>query len=308
MKKIFLSVIILVFLATACKKDRRAPAEQGTPQDVTFKVGFEQSSVGFLETTPQNALTTNALQTNADTSLTNRVALIVYIVYAQDGTLLHAVKQKSTDPAFGKYTDNLQPGNYTVAIAAGPANLQLEGVTLATGKLKLDDYFDKETFFKKFTLTVGSTSTTSSVNLHRITSYLAVVIKDPIPQGANSVTVLIKGLAKKFSVASEQTIEPTSLYYKLDEYPFTPNGAPNYRIGVPILYTAPLTVNITVANRTSPTDASPVIYGQRQLTDVTGKPNTVTTLSGIMFGGTPSGNGFKLTVDTAWKAPINKSF
>jgi hypothetical protein len=323
MKKILLSIIVIAMIAGACKKDRPAPG-QGAKQNVTFKVGFAQNSIGFLDATQigtltTNGLTTNALTTNADTGLTNHVTRLLYFVFDSSGKLLSTVSQNNTDASFGQYTNNLESGTYTIVIAGGDAKLTLEGTTLAAAKLlegNGNDFFENEAFFSKFTLTVSTTPITQNVTLHRITSYLAVNINDPIPQGVNTVEVVIDSVGNRFNVATETAdvyIYDPKVYnyttYTWADYSVTPNGAPNYRTGKPFLYAKPVKVTITAGHKDSRLSNSfSPIYGKKVITGVTGKQNAVTTLSGNLFGGTQSGTGFKLTIDTAWSAPINKSF
>ncbi|MES2062001.1 MAG: FimB/Mfa2 family fimbrial subunit [Bacteroidota bacterium] len=289
MKKIFISIFLLIVIAAACKKDRSVSTGDDKDQKVTFKVGFAQNSTGFLSATH-----TNSLKSNADTGLTNHVSIIHYAVFDASGVILHKITQKSTDAIFGQYTDNLKPGTYTVVVAAGPVNLRVSGSTLNNSFLdQQSDLLWGETFFSKFSITIATTAITNNVALHRITSKVVVNVNDPIPAGVNGLLLTIKNVAVKFDIGTEHPFyDPPNTVISGSYYDS------KYQISTSFLYIGPFDVTLTGGS-----------LAEKHIDNITAGPNTLITLNGNLFGGTGSdGNGFKIGIDTAWNIPINKGF
>jgi hypothetical protein len=316
MKKILYSLIIFCLVLAACKKDHKiAP---GGAQKVTFNVGFSQTMGDFNASAVGNKLRINS----ADTSVTNHVKIIYYMVFKADGTLLHNIRQAIGDVGFGSYTDNLNAGTYTVAIAAGGTDLIIskEG-NLDVQKISSNSaFYDGNMFFKKIQITVTSSSITESVSLHHAMSKLVFKTNDIIPTGATYAKFTIStaaGFTREFQLSTESGAVPQ--YANSTDIiqiggsvvdpgnPPLPNGV-KLEITSYFIYYAPLNVDVIVS-RVNAQGAYEPVYGQKSITNIAGAPNAVTTLTGNLFGGNGIGTtGFKIAVDSTWNAPINQGF
>lgn len=314
MKKILYNSIIFCMVLTACKKDHKTA--QGGTQKVTFNVGFSQTMGEFNPNATSNKLRVNS----ADTSVTNYVNTIFYMVFKADGTLLHNIKQTTADAGFGSYTDNLQAGTYTVAIAAGKGLTITKEGNLDVQKISPSDAFSTGNFFfKKIQVTVAGSDINQSVSLTRAMSKLVLKTNDLIPNGATYARLTIScplGITREFQLSTERGAPVGSLGQDVILFgghvgklgtPPLPNGV-KLEMSYFFIYYAPLTVDIEVA-RADEHGAIDPLYGKKTISNVTGAPNSITTLSGNLFGGNGTGdNSFKIAIDTTWNTPINQGF
>jgi len=313
MKKILYRSIVFCLVLTACKKDHKIT--EGGTQKVTFNVGFSQTMGEFKTAVVSNKLKINS----ADTSVTNYVNTIFYMVFKADGTLLHNIKQTTADAGFGSYTDNLAPGTYTVAIAAAKGlTISKEG-NLDVQKISPSDAFSTGNFFfKKIQVTVASSDVNQSVSLSRAMSKLILKTNDVIPTGATYARLTISsasGVSTEFQLSTERGVadgRPQEVILfgghvgKLGTPPL-PNGV-KLEMSYFFIYCTPLTVDIEVA-RADEHGAIDPLYGKKSILNVTGAPNSITTLSGNLFGGNGViDDGFKIAIDTTWNTPINQGF
>lgn len=312
MKKILFAICLGVVVFVSCKKDYTKDNGPSTQtQKVTFKLGFSKS-VGSFQT---NSLKTT-YSTTPDTALSNHIDVIYYMVFDSNGGKVHDITQLSSDASFGSYTDNLQPGTYTVAVAAGKTGLLIYPGILSQQYLFCGviyptvsgDYlpgpFDKDAFFNKSTVTVGTTALNQNISLNRIVSKLVVNINDAIPVNTASLQLTLSYYANEYFIGDGSTAvynTPTKTY---SYYAYSYNvansdwGKTNYQLSTLFLYGSPFTADIGT------------LTADKVVTNVTGQANKVTLLSGNLFGGAGASNtgSFTTLVDTTWNTPIVKTF
>lgn len=329
MKRIIVGLITVCIIFISCKKDHSKDGNPDTAaHKIAYKVGFSQQTANF-QINNSKPLVTSATNTQAlvPASLSDDVDVIYYAVYDSQGNNVHIIKQTSSQAGFGTYTDNLHSGTYTLVVAAGKNGLLLGPDSLATTGSKLSkdvisyggyitrigdiiyNSFNKDAFYKKITLTVSNTDASQTINLDRITSKLTVNINDAIPVGANYLSVNLSNYpAVKFYIGSGTTppYDSFSLPSRAiaDTLKSTDIGTTNFRINAILLYTAPMTVNLSCSDLHN-------IIDQKIIQNVICERNVQTILSGNLFGGagTHSTWGFTATIDTSWNStPITKTF
>jgi len=332
MKRIIVGLITVCIIFISCKKDHSKDGNPDTAiHKIAYKVGFSQQIANF-QINNSKPLVTSATNTPAIVAvpLSDNVDVIYYAVYDSQGNNVHIIKQTSSQAGFGAYTDNLHTGTYTLVIAAGKNGLLLGPDSLATTGSKLSkdvisyggyitrigdviyNLFNKDAFYKKITLTVSKTDASEVINLDRITSKLTVNINDAIPVGANYYLVenLSSYPAVKFYVGNGTTPPYSSFAlnsgYIVDTLKNTDIGTTNFRINTILLYTSPITVNLSCTHLNADN-----IIDQKIIQNVICERNAQTILSGNLFGGagTHSTGGFTATIDTSWNStPITKTF
>jgi len=288
MKRIIAILLTMVVILTACKKEHDIKKSADVLHRVTFQVGFSQISSGF---------TSNLKLASADTSVTNNINMLYYMVYDSNGKNLLNVSQDISDVHFGTIIDSLHAGSYTVAVIGLKGALNYSIADLS--KIYFTSRFT-EVFFKKMTFTVGDVSTTQAVNLQRINSKLQVIIKDKIPSNITEIQIHVVNLYNSFAIGSETGSQPYpfAFYFPI---PSSALGTANYTLSSPtFISNGTLTVDITALNGRT-------VISQKTL-DVTTAKNKVTVLSGNLFGGNGgSGGGFTLSLP-AWNAPVTQGF
>jgi len=316
MRKISLLILISAAIIS-CKKEHKPVQRVSSTHPVIFKVGFSQTTQAINS----GKLVANSLNINStpDTSLTNHINIIYYTVSDSAGNILHNVYQTSGDTAFGRYTDNLHPGKYTVAISAG-TNIGVSGgatgllndaFIYGPGGVNSSQGFVSDVFFKRISVTVGNSTVTTSVALNRLTSRLIVNINDAIPVNSNYATITISNVASRYYVGNDRIINVNGGGNNGGTYnyaiPASAAGTLNYRIVTDFMYLADFDVGIEIGQTTNQTTT---VYGSKTVPAVTAAPNKITLLSGNLFGGTgtTSTSGFQVATDTSWNTPIVKTF
>lgn len=289
MKKIISILITASVLLSACKKEHHIKMDTSDIQKVTFQVGFSQTDGSFE---------TNLKLAAADTSVTNNINMLYYMVFDSNGRLIHNVSQKITDANFGTFTDNLHAGSYTVAVAGLKGPLDYTAGDLNTQVLHTDLI---ELFFKKVTFTVSGSGLTQAINLQRVNSKLQVVIKDKIPANVTLIKIQAVRLYTDFLIGTETV---GHLYTKTFSFPIPPEaiGTSNYTLS-----SATFLSNGTLALDITAVDAGGTIISEKILNVTTAK-NKVTLLTGNLFGGNGgSGGGFTLSLPN-WNTPTTQGF
>ncbi len=334
MKKILPGFILICLITFSCKKDHKAEigpngsAQNGTgARNITFNVGFAKTITNF-ETTH---LKLNSNST--DTALTNHIGVLYFMVFDSLGNNLHTITQRDTAAAFGKFTDNLRSGKYTVIIVGGNSKLQIGLDRTITGSTMDKTYiyypadpsiwgdgtvgmFSEDTFCKKVSLTVTNTDSNENIALDRITSKLEININDAIPTGAGYLNFEIRSTADAFyvntgnaGVIGARTGPSNIPIFDFVDYSAVLTGADagvtNYKTSFLFLYYKPFTVFIdcTTSKGYGTVDSKGTVFSSKILQNVTAQANKITLLSGNLFGGSGNG-GTPVSADTTWNAPI----
>lgn len=316
MRKIVFYLALLSLAIISCKKEHGPGNSAATAQKVVFTVGFAQSSQAITN----NNLTVSSLHVNAapDTSLTNHINIIYYTVFDAAGNQLHNIYQVKGDTSFGHYTDNLHPGNYTVAISAGTDIGVASGAgdingtfIYGPGGVNSSQGFVSDVFFKRLNITVANTTLNQNISLNRLTSRLIININDAIPANSNYASINISNVASRYYVGTDQVINVSGPGNNFGQYdfiiPVSAGGTKNYRIVSDFMYLGDFNVNIEIGQQSN---NSTTVFGSKSVSNVTGAPNKITLLSGNLFGGsgTNATGGFQVTTDTTWNPAIVKTF
>ena len=312
MKKIFFILIMACIFCCSCKKEGSKGSQPKTQlQPITFKVGFSEHLANF-----QNAhLIVNS--TSTDTALTNYINVMYYMVFDSIGNSVHNITQLSTDPNFGSYTDNLHPGKYTVAIAAGKTGLGIvAGASLSKQYIaysnNVTNHFTQDAFFQKISLTVSNTPSSQNISLNRITSKLIVNINDAIPNGASRLLLSINGDVDAFFVGSASpgySPNGSGLDNPLIRLVLPPAdaGKTNYQLSTLFLGNSNSSLNVNIECDGTGQQGQLMVYSIKPVSSVAFQPNKITILSGNLFGGSGSGN-VQVSADTTWSNHVTIGF
>ncbi|WP_295792240.1 hypothetical protein [Mucilaginibacter sp.] len=306
MKKAILLLLVAVAFCSSCKKDqKKGPATPPKTYKVNFNVSdFTQILVGQSTNTPH----TDGLKTNTTPPLSSYIDVLYYYVINSNNTLVRSLEQLSDASNFGTIADELPAGSYTIIFAAGKTGLNagafetldqayLKGYGTGTPALPW-----KDTFFKKFTITVTAAGVNQSVSLDRIVSQLTLNIEDAIPANAHSIEITARTyLEYSFLTAGPYPTPPTDNFVSTFIIPASAIGTTNYKVSLITLNTTdPSSVKIVCK------DASGNILASTIVNNVIMHPNTQTILSGQLFA---TNSQFNLTANAKWDpATINISF
>lgn len=313
MNKLLSSLLFLSTLLFACKKEHSTGlnnVKDNTLHKVTFNIKvFSQQITGLNSISQRSSnLTTDAVDPSLEAN--RQIKTLLYAVYDSQGNGVHIIKQKSTDANFGSFTDNLAAGSYTIVFAGGGSSFIIESTAKdGISRLKDDAILHDpagtgEIFYKKITITVVSgVNNNQSIDLTRLTSKFQLVIKDAIPTGTTSVgvhgitsfTIYMVGAdagGKSRTMTMSQPVTSTDIGTK--NFTFTSVGL--------LPYPGTLQVRLFATNQSNVETAEKSV-------NITTAPNTMTILTGNLFGGSGGGDGFVPKVDTSWNAtPILKQF
>jgi len=173
--------------------------------------------------------------------------------------------------------------------------------------------FDDDAYCKKVALTVTGSNSSQSVALDRITSKLTLNIEDAIPPNTSYGELTVNGAANEYLVGTGTTTIVTSLDYtniitELHYFTAAEINTTNFKFSTVYLYNGgPLSVNVKCVATAA---ANSVVFGEKNILNITGAVNTPTYLTGTLFGGssTGAGVGFTPSLDPVWNAPVVTHF
>ncbi|KAA8482049.1 fimbrillin-A associated anchor protein Mfa1/Mfa2 [Arcticibacter tournemirensis] len=294
MKVVSLLFIIVLLCFSSCKKTENNPSSESDLHSLTLTLnGFGQiitdtKNGGFISSDP--------------VPLKDYVHFLNYFIYGQDGNLVHSLKQADTDANFGKITDQVPAGTYSVVLVGSRYNNTFGGTTALSTSKTLSAAVDDDLFFKKVSITVGSDDLSQSVVLDRVSSYMEVSIEESLPAEVASIDVTVQNEADVFMFASESvqigTVPATKKFTKVIS---SDDDRNNPRMGMCILnVVSDLSVQIYCYD-----SAKKYIKGVK-VQNVKCEKNRKTILYGKVFA-MPSGE-FPVSVNPEWGDPIAKPF
>jgi hypothetical protein len=292
MRKILSILITAGVVLTACKKDHHIKLDTSGAQKITFAVGFSQTT-GSVD----NSLKLAA----ADTSVTNNIDVLYFMLFDSNGLSIHNITQKKTDAAFGSYTENLHDGRYTIAVAGTKTSL-----TLTAGDAShqlLQPIEGNDLFFKSVSFNVSGSATTQAINLERVDSKVELLIKDKIPSNIASIRITAHDLFREFYVGSQTVVIDYLKAFNIP-IPVAALGTSNYTVLTP-----PFLANGSIlAVVIDALDSNGAVISERNLSNVVTGKNAITVLSGNLFGGNGgTAGGFTISLPT-WNTPITQGF
>ncbi|MBS1530380.1 MAG: hypothetical protein JSU01_08745 [Bacteroidetes bacterium] len=328
MKRYLLSIIAIMIILSACKKDavnKKVNDNKTTP--VTFSVGYSQAKGGFNGAVNISKSKFGPHTLAVDTTLAKYASVIYVGVYTTSGDQLFLTKQLATDTVFGTVNYNLAPGNYIVTFAAGQTGMIETGTTLnntyinyGIGGNGMNPW--QNTFFQKLNLTVGSSSINQNVTMNRIGAQLVVNIEDAVPSNVKSIIVSMtdnptQESGNAFAVGSETAgipgnppSDPGLMYAYTPPTTAITAGTKNLKFCIAFLkVAAPYTVTIGAYNQVlsaapngPPANLPNTTVAFVVIPNVTAQDKAQTILSGKLFGGNGLTNtgGFQMTIDPQW--------
>jgi hypothetical protein len=318
MKKQLFLAIGLSMAFCSCKKES-APGNQnhvepGGKNAKTYAVSFALG--GFTKET--KGLSSGKLQTNA--ALGDVIKYLSYYVYKGSEDSLKSVKsinQKSTDSGFGKITDSLEAGHYTIFFVGSTSpdyhvtNSYVDVVQgtyhPALGYKDATNFGD--TFVQKLELDVSGTSS-QNVVLKRAVSLITVKILDNLPANINKVVVTIGNGVPDYDLVNGYAADNGThgLGWSDREQSFTVKDSDKGKANVAFCtYVWPYSEYQNP--QVSAYNSSGVLIANKPLTVdpvVQVEENTQYIYSGYLFGNSPS--TFNITVDDTWNAPRTNPF
>ena len=308
MKTLALS-LCLCFLLLGCKKDLPLSPGETKKYAVTFKASdFSEEVTKFSK---QNVV--------SDVPLKGMATKFAYIVYDRNGNEVNHIRQESSGRAtlyseevgytpyelgtqdFGTIRDSLPSGIYTVVMIATSNDLSInyrndDSEYLFTPLQEAFFQFRRgldplpprasDTFFKKFTITVGKTDLQQTVVLDRIVAKAEINILDAQP-GMTFRIEFEDHEAYKFSTESSYA----NTFYD-DVYFPEDNYDPNYNGPLGKKYS-----NLLL-NTSSPMDIKIIYNGiEKVIEGVQFYKNKRTILTGNFFTSNPTTLGFTATVN-----------
>lgn len=290
MKNLF-SLLILALVFTGCQKPVNdvEPQTEAKKTEVTFTVtDFAQSVKGF-------ASAGNKATMAVGDTLSNYADNLYYTIYAADGSYVKSATQTKTNANFGKFTEQLVPGNYDVFVTA---TQNMFGYFAGTGSVYSTAKITPpapnlwlEFFTKNLSITVGGTPLTQSITLDRAVGALDVVLKDAMPASVAKIAVTVDkeaaDLLIKTGVAG--TYGSTTRDFALTA---ADAGVANKKFSVLLANTA-TDINVTL----QAFDSNGTKLAEKVITTRVNK-NQRTTLTGNLFG--PAATGFTVVVNPVW--------
>lgn len=312
--------MIMCILLFSCKKDMNlnqgnTPSSQADKFAVTFNVSdFSPQVVG--------ADKGNSI---SDVPLKGRAGYFTYIAYNSEGKEVNRLKQDSTGltllyrkfldqgdlyqgyplgiQPFGCIKDSLAAGEYTIVMIASQSNFSINN----RNELVLDYTFSpfteasfyynrgldswsraKDTFYKKFSLTVEEKDSQHKVTLDRIVGKAEINILDSRPGTTFKFFFIGENEAFKFS----------------DEQPFSEVDEINAEVHLPTIPgKEKLSYSKFIINTATPVDVIINVYENGALTatktikDVRFFKNKRTVLTGNIYAASPPTTGFNVQVN-----------
>lgn len=182
-------ILILGLIVSSCKKDQDLPETKSTSLS-TKKYPISFTASGFNQSvTDYSKSKGNSVSSN----LRDYVEELFYVVFDSTGTEIRRVNQGSINSEFGLIKDSLASGNYTVVIIASQQPFAInhwnddQTFTYPLGKAFF--HYDhsnaeyttpktKDTFYKKFNITVASSPINDIVILDRVVGKIQIKISD----------------------------------------------------------------------------------------------------------------------------------
>lgn len=292
MKSLF-PLLILAFIFTGCQKsgNENAPQPEAKKTEVTFAIAdFEQSVRGFA--------TANTKSTMAvGDTLSNYADMLVYSIYNADGSFLKNATQNKTDANFGRITEQLAPGNYSIVIGAGKGVVSLfanTGTTFETALINAPaPYTWVDVFTKTVGFTVGGNPLTQSIRLDRLVGALDVVLTDEMPASVNRIAVTLNNEAYNslFKTGLATTYGATTRSFTISA---SDVGTRNKKLSI-IVGNTTSDLNIVL----QAFDSANNKLAEKAITTRINK-NQRTTLTGSLIG--PAATGFTVVVNPVWNA------
>jgi hypothetical protein len=299
--KNLLSALLLALVFAGCAKNLETENEVSKTEKTKYAVNFVISDFGV--TKGQMSTSGNKTTLDAGDVLSDYADNLYYRIYNANGICINGTDQTRSSSAFGTIVDALPSGTYTVSIIAA------KGTLIPPDKnnpLKSSTFFPSnsvnnswnDTFFKTFTITVGTSAITQSVRLDRVVAGVEVVLEDAIAPDAAKISVIVNPDWPGLSIGRENTNDNTPPVQKITEF---------------VLQDADKGVKsksfLAYAGRTMGTESISIkaynaagnVIAEKTIPTVTLEKGVKTTLTGSLFNSVSNPiAGFSVAVNPIW--------
>ncbi|MCC8407375.1 FimB/Mfa2 family fimbrial subunit [Mucilaginibacter sp. UR6-1] len=318
MKKNILNILLVLCVAFgSCKKNSE---QHSSCSDELHKITFTVS--GF--TTEITDIKTNSIKSSEVNTPAYESRYLQLLIYDDKGRL-KANRSSGWGTPNNSFTESLPGGTYTV-IFVGMIDYQNTGRSFLLESpydLSFSNnycYFRRvnvntssllpESYYKRTTITIADSDISQTVSLDRISSQLEIVIKDAIPQKAESLGFTFnKPLPDAISISTGKPVysrfpnnnSSYGIYYsKGFAFPDSVKGKTNVKFSA--VFVADPVIKYTV--QLSAYDGDSHLISSK-LSDITFKPNKIVTLTGNLFGGNgTSNNNTNINIDPTWSSDV----
>jgi hypothetical protein len=300
MRKYLAYSFLAILFFCSCSKEHKAPLPV-TPGGKAYKIQFNLS--GFTQTTNTisgNRHLNNLKTASADSSNTDSLDILYYLVYDSAGKLVHQITQHSDSASFAGFSDSLPAGNYKAYFFAGKTGLYVDTVNARIYYSAPGDSLGTwhDTFAARAVELNVTGNSSQNITLSRTVSALRINIKDAIPANAVKVVTSIQSDFVYYNYLVRGGRNLSDAYVKTLTTLITPAliGTTNLQ-----QYTilAGSNGSITSVSITC-YDASNNIIANAYIGNADLKPNQESILSGNLFGATDPATPFQISVNNTW--------
>jgi hypothetical protein len=287
MKKTLIFLTMCIAVLTACEKPITADDQ---------KSGHEDDANVVLRLSPYLY---DDFGTRG-TALTDQLTKVSVAIFSADGTKMKNITQKQGDAGFGEVDVLLTPGTYKVVAVAhnateGNATItSTEKVTFASNKMT-------DTFSCCETLTVpDGLPIEEELLLQRVVAMVRLTVTGSIPTNVAQF--------KFYYTGGSSTLNPSTGYgcVQSKQTEYRPTVIDGSAVKVYELYTAPHELNDVLKITITALGSDGAALNEWTMENVPVTKNKITTWTGSLFGGgTPSGGGITITLDTTWDGTIS---
>lgn len=193
MKKCIFLLFLVLFLLS-CEDSSKDVAEQ------TYPVVISLSNVRSSLPVPESK---DAVVFNSHESLLNKLGVVYYLVFDANGKFVRQVKQLKDDESFGKISDELKIGQYTIVLMSCTGELTV-GTTLSTlaGARVMATPTTGDIFYKKIAINVTAQGVAESAMLDRMVGCVQARITDRISDNISRIELQIENETPFFNIST----------------------------------------------------------------------------------------------------------
>jgi len=303
--------ILCCMYLSACKKDRNTPGNT-----IGKQYGLHINVSNFNQTISNNnlRLKTYSLVSNPD-SLGALVTYLQLVIYDYNKKVYINTSQTNTSSTFGTFDEKLPAGTYHLCVFGYSNQYYSSNFTtgILSGQWDVDlnyIYVDQWSPVYSYSqpLTIISSDVNRTATLTRAISQLVVNINDAMPSSVYGIqlTPSINYAAFDFynNVPVQGDFAGETIFAANANYivPDSSKGKTGFQMVYNLMMDTTISVEITAYGPDY--DETEIPIADKTVQNVTIHPNEQVTLSGDLFGGSPTTNstgaGFAVSVNTTW--------
>lgn len=303
--------ILLICAFISCSKETYVNPYPTTPKEYNVQFNVAPFNVSYANMSTQE--NNHVVLGGSNDVNTGYIRNIYIAAYDVNGSLATVLSQQYGQADFGSFNTKLNPGNYTLVIAAGNmpwssfsdpgnnyisnnnfpgllSNLYIGSTHFATDSLG-------DVFYYKQPITISKDTSFNNLVLSRLTGAFQINLLDSIPAGS-FFKVTVKNAPYRYNVGLDvlQTSAQNNWYfnYYSNNYPFYCLGSSN-----------PLTMELNVSKYNPSTYTTETIYS-KTVTNVYIYPNKKTILTGKINDAANA--NMPISVDTSFVGIVQQNF